>query len=136
MAANFQQIEMLGTQAVALSVAAQEEIARQCKDRHDAMVKCFLHSGLEPKAVYLPLRMSQTQFSLFLNRKAYIPHDREREFVGLCGNEIPLRFDAFKSGHTLVPIQTGLQAEVDALKHELAEERRLVSRLAQMLRGQ
>jgi hypothetical protein len=136
MAANLQQLEMLRGQPVALSVAAQEEIARKCKDRHDAMIKCFLHSGLDPKEVYVPLRMSQTQFSLFLNRKAYIPHDRERDFVGLCGNEIPLRFDAWKSNHQLVPIQTGLEAENASLKAELAEERKLVARLAQMLRGQ
>lgn len=127
---------MLNGQPASLSVAAQEEIARKCRDRHDAMIKAFLHSGLDPKAVYLPLKMSQTQFSLFLNRKAYIPHERERDYIALCGNEIPLRFDAWKSGHSLVPIQTGLEAQVEELKKALAEEQRVVARLAQMLRGQ
>lgn len=136
MAANLQQLEMLNGQAIALSEAAQEEVARKCKDRHDAMIKCFLHSGLDPKEVYAPLDMSQTQFSLFVSRKAYIPHSRERDFVRLCGNEIPLRYDAWKAGYALVPVQTGLEARVKALEAELADERRVVRRLGEMLRGQ
>lgn len=129
MAANLEQIEMLGGTVSVLSPATQEDIAHACRDRHDALIKSFLHSGLDQKEVYLPLGMSQTQFSLFLNRKAYIPHEKEHRFASVCGNRIALRFDAWKAGYALTPILTTLEAENVEIKKQLEAERAFSKRL-------
>lgn len=136
MRSNSGQIEMLSAQALTLSVEAQEEVARSCHNKHEALVKCFINSGLTPGQVYphlgelengKPRGRSQGWFSKFMSGDALLnpAWDEEQRFMRLCGNLIPLRYDVFKTKHQqLVPIMSGLEEQVEELRRENADLRR------------
>ena len=130
-------MEMLMRPAVTLSVEAQEEIARKCKSKHDAVVKCFMASGLEPKEVYMPLKKSQTWFSKLTGGDAYFDptNDLEQRYMEVCGNEIPLRYDAWKSGYELKPLISGLEAELAAEREKRLEAERRARYLEELVMG-
>ena len=141
MSVNSEQLELLTNRAEMLSAEAQGEIAKRCKDRHDALIRCFTTSGLEPKQVYSQIldengkAMSQTRFSLFMNRKASLPHSQEHKYMRACGNLIPVYYDAHVTQHGLVPIKTDAEERVKQLEQELADRDRAIRLLGEMLRG-
>jgi hypothetical protein len=132
MTTNSVQLEMLPRRALKLDDETQEQIARRCTDRHDALIKSFIHSELEPKQVYGPLKISQTKFSLFLNRKASLSHAVEHDYMRLCGNEIALRYDAWKFGQELKPVRSDLERKILELEEALEIERALSARVFEM----
>ena len=132
---NAEQLEMLGRHGVTLSAEFQDEVTRGCRDRHHALVKCYEVSNLQPKQVYLPLGIEQGTFSRILGGTAYLPHTLKFQFMDICGNDIPLRYDALGRGYELKPVQSTLEQENEKLRAELEDERRVNRRLAEMLRG-
>lgn len=125
------QLEMLGNRAAQVSVDVQEELARGCRSRHHALVKCYEVSNLTPKQVYGPLGLTQSTFSRIISGDAFLPHNMKGDFMELCGNLIPIRYDVWTADHEMKPIQTGLEARVAQLEGDLAFERQLNKRLMQ-----
>jgi hypothetical protein len=55
--------------------------------------------------------------------------------MDLCGNDVPLRYDALMRGYELIRVKSGLEERIAGLEKELAEERRVIQRLGAMLRN-
>jgi 20S proteasome alpha/beta subunit len=53
----------------------------------------------------------------------------------LCGNYVPLRYDALVCGFELTPIRTGLEQRVADLETENAELRRAIDLVANAFRN-
>lgn len=132
---NDPQLEMLGNRGSTVSVDVQEELARGCRSRHHALVKCFEVSNLTAKQVYGPLDIDQAVFSRILSGNAFLDPNKKLEFMRICGNIIPVRYDALCVDHELKPIQSTLQQQLEETRQELHEERRVNRRLVEMLRG-
>lgn len=129
------QLELLNAGRVQpMSVELQEEIVRRCRDRLDALWKSYEVSGLAPKQVFEPLGINQATFSKIQHGNAFLDPQKQFAWMDLVGNEIPLRFDAFRRGYELVPVKTSLEAENERLRGELAEQGRVMARLVEMLR--
>ena len=135
MLADARQLEMLGHQASTYSADVEEEMARSCKSRQHALRKCFEASNLEHKQVYCALGIDQGQFSRILGGSAHLDPNLLHDFMRVCGNLIPLRYDAFKLGFELKPVRTGLEERVAALEEENRDLRRAAQLVAELLRG-
>ncbi len=134
MNAQVEQLNLIGKQRVAIPEDYQEQTARKCKSRSHAWRKCIEISDLEPKEIYGPLGIDQAQWSRIWAGTAYPNPDLLFDFMTLCGNHVPLRYDALICGFELKPIRTGLEQLVDDLKTENAELRRALELVAQAFR--
>ena len=103
------------------------------KDKKAAITLCINISCLDPKKIYGPLDIDQTQFSRMHSGQINFPHEKEDQLMTVCGNEIPLRYAALLRGKKLVPIQTSLQEKVEILKDKLAESEREKNLLVSVL---
>ena len=128
------QLPLIGRRGPLISVELQEEVARGCVDRAHAVRKCWELSNLEPKEVHDPLDIDQGTFSKILSGKAFLPPNKKFDFMRLCGNLVPLRYDAMQLGFELKPIRNSLERENAELKAELEQERLLNRRLAELIR--
>lgn len=129
------QLELISTRAEPVSIELQEEVARRCRSRHDAIVKTYEYSQLSPQQVYGPLGWSQGQWSKVYGGSKSLPQEDYHNFQRICGNWILLRYDALKADHEIRPIRTDAEAEILRLKGELAEQGPLIKALGEMLRG-
>ena len=137
MNATVEQLELIGRQRVAIPDDYQQQTALKCKSRSHALRKCVELGNFEShKEVYLPLGIDQGQWSRIWAGTAFLNPDLKFQLMDVCGNDVPLRYDAHMRGFELRRVRSGLEEKVQQLEADLAEERRLVSRLAQMLRGQ
>lgn len=58
-----------------------------------------------------------------MSGQAYFPNNKEQALMDLCGNEIPLRWDALKRRYELRPLRSDLERRVAELEEQLAQER-------------
>lgn len=136
MSAAVEQLELIGKQRVTVPDAYQQETALKCRSRTHALRKCVELSDLEPKEIYGPLGIDQAQWSRIWAGTAFLNPDLLFPLMDLCGNDVPVRYDAIMRGYELTRIKTSLEAEVARLTAELEDERRVTRRLGEMLRGQ
>jgi len=129
------QLDLVGKTAVRLTLKVEEELATRCRSRRDALAVSFQASLLDPKQVYGPLGISQAQFSKILTGTQNPDPELFYPWMAACGNLIPFRFDALQLKHSITPIQSNLEQENERLRRELDDERRVVRRLGEMLRG-
>lgn len=129
------QLEMLGYRVEPLSIELQEQIVRRCKSRHDAMRKCYEASGLTPQQLGARLALSEGQVSKILGGSKFLDPELYFNLFDVCGNEIPLRYDALHRGYELRPILNDAEAKIASLEKALSEERQLTRRLSDMLIG-
>lgn len=136
MNATVEQLELIGKQRVRVPDAYQHETALKCRSRTHAIRKCVELSDLEPKEIYSPLGIDQGQWSRIWAGTAFLHPDLKFQLMEICGNDVPLRYDAMMRGYDLIRIKSDLEAELSQLKQELEDERRVNRRLVSMLRGQ
>jgi hypothetical protein len=135
MNASVEQLNLIGKQRVVIPPDYQDQSARKCKSRSHALRKCVEISDLEPKEIYGPLGIDQGQWSRIWAGTAFLNPDLKFEFMKLCGNYVPLRYDALVCGFELTPIRTGLEQRVADLETENAELRRAIDLVANAFRN-
>lgn len=91
------------------------------KDKHAALVLCMNVSCLEDKEIYGPLGLDQAQFSRIKKGSMHFPPNLEDHLMNICGNEIPLRYDALKRGYGLTPLRSTLEERVVELEQLVAD---------------
>jgi hypothetical protein len=134
MAANGEQLEMLGRRGSQVSAELQEEVAKNCRDRHHALVKCYELSNLTPKQVYGALGIQQSAFSRIIGGTEFPDPNKLFEWMALCGNIVPVRYDAFQVKHALVPLRTDLEEKLKAAEDENKDLRRAMQLMGDLLR--
>jgi hypothetical protein len=136
MSVDSQQLELIAAaKAEPISVALQDEIARRCRSRHDAILKTYEASQLSPCQVYGPLGWSQGQFAKIYGGSKFLPQEDYHNFQRLCGNWILLRYDALQAEHEIKPVVSDAEARIKRLEAELADRDRAIKLLGDMLRG-
>jgi hypothetical protein len=130
-----EQLNLIGKQRVAIPVEYQEQTVRKCKSRSQALRKCVEISDLEPKEIYGRLGIDQGQWSRIWAGTAFLNPDLKFALMELCGNHVPLRYDAFVCDFELTPIRTGLEQRVVDLETENAELKRALELVANAFRS-
>lgn len=73
------------------------------------------------------LGVDTAQWSRIMNGKGHFPTELYQEFMGVVGNTILLRYDAYRAGQEIKPLQTELEKR---LLMQQAENEELRSKLA------
>jgi hypothetical protein len=134
MNAQVEQLDFIEKRRVAIPDDYQQQTALKCRSRLHALRKCVELANFDHhKEVYLPLGIDQGQWSRIWAGTAYLDPEMLFPLMDLCGNDVPLRYDAIQRGYELVRIKSGLEAQLAQALTELADERRLTVRLAQAL---
>lgn len=88
-----------------------------------AIKLCISSSGLDDKEISSALEIDSGHWSRMMSGQAYFPNNKEQALMDLCGNEIPLRWDALKRRYELRPLRSDLERRVAELEEQLAQER-------------
>lgn len=131
MNAAAEQLNLIGKQRVVIADDYQRETAAKCKSRSHAVRKCVEISNLEAKEVYGPLGLDQAQWSRIWAGTAFPNPDLLFPLMDICGNNVPVYYDALMCGFELQRIRVGLEAELEQAKKDLEFERALNRRLLQ-----
>lgn len=134
MNAQVEQLNLIGKQRVAIPVDYQEQTARKCKSRSHALRKCVEISDLEAKEIYGPLGIDQGQWSRIWAGTAYPDPDILFDLMTLCGNTVPVRYDAWVLGCELKPLRNDLEQRVADLETENAQLHKALELVAQAFR--
>jgi hypothetical protein len=89
-----------------------------------AIKLCISSSGLDDKEIAGVLEIDSGHWSRMMSNAAYFPNNKEQALMDLCGNDIPLRWDAFRRGYELKPLRSELERENEELRTLLAQKER------------
>ena len=92
-------------------------------------------SGLQDNQIYPVLKIEKAAFSKALGGSNHFPSSKLDQLCDVLGNEVVLRWWALKRGYGLVKLKSTLEEENQALKAELAQERRDSELLKELIRG-
>ena len=79
---------------------------------------CINASGLDDKAIYLPLKIDAGHWTRIRHGNAHFPLDKIEALQELCGNEIPLRWQNLRRGYRTVPIEDAKDARIRTLEQQ------------------
>lgn len=99
----------------------------RCKDLRAAIRLCIETSGLQIKEVAFDLNINKDHLSRMINSSddpRHFPPERLNDLMDICGNEIPLRWMSLSRNYGLYRLKSALEIENEALKAQLAEQRR------------
>jgi hypothetical protein len=96
---------------------------------------CIELSGLEAKEIYLPLGIDAGHFTNLRKGQGHFPTDKISDLMDLCGNEVPLVWQAHQRGYGLVVLKSEAERLLELAQHELAAERLKVRVLTEAING-
>jgi len=86
-----------------------------------ACFRCIDESGLQDKSICYELEIDPGVLSRARTGQANFPPDKIDALMDLCGNEIPLRWQALKRHYGLVKLKGKLEAELEIERQKNAE---------------
>ena len=92
-------------------------------------------SGLDEKQVFIPLKVDKASWSKIMSGQFNFPTNKYCEFMELVGNDIPLRWLAFKRGYKLERLLSDVEAENASLRAELEEAKKEMAIVRKWLKG-
>jgi len=129
-----QQLSLLGDKPN-LVVDLPEGIVGRIRDSRHALEQCFNLSCLEPKQVYGPLGIAQATFSKIISGTAFLDPNHRLPFMQLCGNQLPLLYEAEQLGFELQPKRTPLERQLQQKEQQIADLTKKVELLSDIVRG-
>lgn len=97
------------------------EMVRACRTPGEAISLAVRASGLDPKEVFIPLRIDAGTWSKICSDQATFPAQKIRDFCELVENRIYVEFVAYQVGCTAVMIKSEAERQIDELKARLQE---------------
>jgi hypothetical protein len=94
-------------------------------------------SGLCPKEVAFCLEIDQAHFSRMIGRaedNRHFPPDLLGKLMDVCGNEVPLRFQALSRGYGMHRLKSELERENDALRIRLNEQEQRLATITDFIK--
>lgn len=103
-----------------------DDIILRCKDLRAAIRLCVEASGLHLKEIAFALGPQENHLSRMMSSDGdrHLPPELIDKLMDICGNEIPLRWQALKRNYGLHRLKTALEMENERLRQELEEERK------------
>ena len=93
-------------------------ILKHIPSKREAIRVCVRMSGLTEKTVASRLNIDPGHFSRIMSGKAHFPDNKYLDLYAVCGNYLPLQWEALKAGFQLREVDTK-QAQIDALKDQI-----------------
>jgi plasmid maintenance system antidote protein VapI len=125
--------------------AKRDEVAdsaiSKCKDLRAAIRLCIETSGLQVKEVAFDLNLNKDHLSRMVNNDGdprHFPPELIDKLQDVCGNEIPLRWQAMRRNYGLYELKSAQDLKIERLELELEEERReksLMMKIVKEMRG-
>ena len=118
-----------------------DEMISRKKDLRSAIRLCIEVSGIAPKEIAFSLNIDSGHLSRMINTSDDPRHfspERLNDLMDICGNEIPLRWQALHRGYGLFRLKTELEMENEKLRGALVEaekEKELMLKLFKEIRG-
>jgi len=113
----------------------------KCKDLRAAIRMCIETSGLQIKEVAFDLNINKDHLSRMVNNDGdprHFPPELIDKLQDVCGNEIPLKWQAMKRNYGLYELKSAQDLRIERLEAELDEERReklLMMKIVKEMRG-
>jgi hypothetical protein len=104
-----------------------DQVLNRCKDLRAAVRLCIETSGRQIKEIAFDLDLNKDHLSRMINTSddpRHFPVERLNDLMTVCGNEIPLRWQALSRGYGLYRLKTELELEVERLHAKLDEQNR------------
>lgn len=96
---------------------------------------CIDLSGLDEKEIYIPLGIDAGHWSNLRKGKGHFPPDRINDLMDLCGNEVPLIWQAYRRGYGLVVLKTEAERRAEAAEARAAQAELKVRVLMEAIAG-
>lgn len=96
---------------------------------------CIDLSGLDEKEIYIPLGIDAGHWSNLRKGKGHFPPDRINDLMDLCGNEVPLIWQAYRRGYGLVVLKTEAERRAEAAEERAAQAELKVRVLMEAIAG-
>lgn len=111
-----------------------DDVVFRCADFKEALNLARTVSGLNDKQFTMDLDIDPGQWSRIWSGSGNFPEKKIERFMELCGNIIPLKWLAFKSGFELKPLKSALEVENEALRTELEAKTREIEVIKKFLK--
>lgn len=95
------------------------EMVRACRTPGEAVTLAVRASGLDPKEVFIPMKIDAGTWSKICSDQATFPTSKVREFCELVDNRIYVEYIAYLVGCTAVMIKSEAERVIDELKARL-----------------
>lgn len=92
-----------------------------CRDELMALNRCIDLSGMADEAICAALSIDKGHWSRIRKGRGHFPTKKRLRLMELCGNLLPLQFEALKLGYSLDPISK--DEKIKRLERELAAAR-------------
>jgi len=109
----------------------------RCKDLRAAIRLCIETSGLAMKEIAFDLDVKSDHLSRMVNNDGdprHFPPELIDKLQDICGNEIPLRWQALKRNYGLYRLKSAIEVELDQERTEKEELKRELSILTKYLK--
>ena len=104
-----------------------DQVLLRCKDLRAALRLCIETSGRQIKEIAFDLDINKDHLSRMINASEdprHFPLERLDDLMTICGNEIPLRWQALKRNYGLHELKSAQDIKIERLERELEEERK------------
>lgn len=99
-----------------------------------ACFRCIDTSGLQDKVICLQLDIDAPVLSRARSGAANFPPDKIDALMDLCGNEVPLRWQALRRGYGMVRLKSAVEMENERLRAQLAESQKKLETITEFMR--
>jgi hypothetical protein len=104
-----------------------DSVLQRCKDLRAAIRLCIETSGRQVKEIAFDLNINKDHLSRMINASddpRHFPCELLNDLMTVCGNEIPLRWQALSKGYGLFRLKTELELANERLEQENEELRK------------
>ena len=98
-----------------------DEVITKCHSYKEALKLCKQVSGLTDDQLCQELDIDPAQWSRIWSSKANFPDDKTIQFMTLCGNLVPIRWEAMQFGHGIHRLKSDLEMQVEERDRKIAE---------------
>ena len=77
-------------------------LVKSCRNAREALSRCVQLSGLSDETVADRLGISKGYLSKVLNGRATLDGDRRIKIMRICGNALPLQYEAWAMGRAMM----------------------------------
>lgn len=96
---------------------------------------CVNVSGLQDKVIYIDLDIDAGHWSRIRKGDAHFPVDRLNALMDLCGNEIPLQWQAMKRGYELKRPRSELETIIELEREKNRELEKKMETMIEVMKA-
>jgi len=127
------QVEQLslmdGGKTIRAEQPVSDEVIFRQPDKLSAYRLSWQVSGLEDKEIYVPMQLDKATWSRIMSGQANFPTNGEEQFAEITGNNIPLKWQAYRAGKGLVDLEDAKDKLIRELQDKVSEQAKEINTL-------